>query len=244
MPVNHPTIAAKAKEITAGAKNEFDAVQQILTWVIDHLNYVLTPPDYGALYSFKTGKGNCQNYSHLAAALMRSVGIPARIVNGVTLKRPFSIKMGSRNMTLKMAEGRHSWIEVYFPDLGWVPFDPQQTQLFVSNRFIRVEVGLDNEETSQDGLIRWTQARGELVTPHFEETIESSFSVDNVELYAQKQEYGPSGQKTEAAAPNSSRSIKETQLFETIPIWKPGISKGCRFSRDPRPRAANGGKQF
>ncbi len=188
---NHPSIATKAKELAGGAKTEFDAVQRILTWVIDHMTYVLTPPEYGALYSFKTGKGNCQNYSHLSAALMRSVGIPVRIVNGVTLKRPYTIRMSDRNMTLKMAEGRHSWIEVYFSDLGWVPFDPQQTQLFVSNRFIRVEVGLDNEETSQDGLIRWNQLKGDLVTPHFEETIEASFDVDNVELIARKESYGP-----------------------------------------------------
>jgi len=191
VPATHPDIVATARKITAGSRSEFDAVQHILTWVIDHLNYVLVPKDYGALYSFKTGRGNCQNYSHLSAALMRAVGIPVRIVNGVTLKRPYTIKMGNRNMTLKMAQGRHSWIEVFFPDLGWVPFDPQQTQLFVSNRFIRVEVGLDNEETSQDGLIRWTQVKGELVTPHFEETIEAAFVADQVDLRAQKQNYGP-----------------------------------------------------
>lgn len=192
VPVTDPAIIAKAKELTAGSKTEFDAVQRILSWVIDHMNYVLTPQDYGAMYSFKTGKGNCQNYSHLSAALMRAVGIPARIVNGITLKQPYAIKMKNGSMTLKMAEGRHSWIEVYFPDLGWVPFDPQQTQLFVSNRFIRVEVGLDNEETSQDGLIRWTQVRSELASPQFEETIESSFLGDTVDLSAQKQTYGPS----------------------------------------------------
>ncbi|MCU0643855.1 MAG: transglutaminase domain-containing protein [bacterium] len=192
VPVTDPAIIAKAKELTAGSKTEFDAVQRILSWVIDHMNYVLTPQDYGAMYSFKSGKGNCQNYSHLSAALMRAVGIPARIVNGITLKQPYTIRMKNGNMTLKMAEGRHSWIEVYFPDLGWVPFDPQQTQLFVSNRFIRVEVGLDNEETSQDGLIRWTQVRAELASPQFEETIESSFLGDTIDLSAQKQTYGPS----------------------------------------------------
>lgn len=191
VPMNNPSIVAKARELTAGAKTEFDAVQRILTWVIDHTNYVLTPPEYGALYSFQTGKGNCQNYSHLSAALMRAVGIPARIVNGITLKQPYTIKMGNRSMILKMAEGRHSWIEVYFPDLGWVPFDPQQTQLFVSNRFIRVEMGMDNEETSQDGLIRWTQVRGDLVTPHFEEAIDASFTSDNVQLMAKQENYGP-----------------------------------------------------
>lgn len=191
VPANHPNIVAKAREITVGAKTEFDAVQRILTWVIDHMTYVLMPPEYGAWYSFNTGKGNCQNYSHLAAAMMRAVGIPVRIVNGITLKQPYTVNMGNQSMTLKMAEGRHSWIEVYFPDLGWIPFDPQQTQLFVSNRFIRVEAGMDNEETSQDGLIRWTQARGDLITPRFEETIEASFTADNVQLLAKKESYGP-----------------------------------------------------
>ncbi|MBN2008236.1 transglutaminase domain-containing protein [candidate division KSB1 bacterium] len=191
VPSTDPQIVAKAKELTTGASTEFDAVQRILTWVIDHMHYVLTPESYEAMYSFNTGKGNCQNYSHLSSALMRAVGIPARIVNGVTLKRPYNMEVGDRTFTLKMAEGRHSWIEVWFSDLGWVPFDPQQTALFVSNRFIRVEVGLDNAETSQDGLIRWAQSKGALVQPEFEEVIDSKFSSDQVKLAAQIQPYGP-----------------------------------------------------
>ena len=186
-------IRAKARELTTSAKTEFDAVQKILTWVVDHMHYVLTPQSYDATYSFRSGKGNCQNYSHLAAALMRAVGIPARIVNGITLKQPYDIKMGSTILTLKMAQGRHSWIEVYFPDLDWVPFDPQQTELFVSNRFIRLEVGLDNNETSQDGLIRWTQTKGTSGRPRFEESIDAGFVTDRVNLSAQKMNYGPRG---------------------------------------------------
>ncbi|MBD3287580.1 hypothetical protein GF337_02150 [candidate division KSB1 bacterium] len=191
VPASDPQIVAKAKELTAGAKTEFDAVQRILAWVIDHMHYVLTPQDYGAMYSFRSGKGNCQNYSHLSSALMRAVGIPSRVVNGVTLKKPYNVTMGNRILTLKMAEGRHSWIEVYFEDLGWVPFDPQQTALFVSNRFIRIEAGLDNNETTQDGLIRWTQSEGALATPKFEEVIEASYPQDQVALNARKQKYGP-----------------------------------------------------
>jgi transglutaminase-like putative cysteine protease len=184
-------IRAKARELTASASTEFDAVQKILTWVVDHMHYVLTPPNYDATYSFGSGKGNCQNYSHLAAALMRAVGIPVRIVNGITLKKPYDIDMGKSILTMKMAQGRHSWIEVYFPDLGWVPFDPAGTELFVSNRFIRVEVGLDNNEADQDGLVRWTYAKGTSGRPQFAESITAGLSNDRVNLSGLKAEYGP-----------------------------------------------------
>ncbi|MDZ7290197.1 MAG: transglutaminase domain-containing protein [candidate division KSB1 bacterium] len=191
VPADDPRIRAKAAELTRGVKTEFDAVQRILSWVIDHTTYVLTPPKYDAMYTFETGKGNCQNYSHLAAALMRAVGIPVRIVNGVTLKRSYDAKTEYGKLTFGMAQGRHSWIDVYFPDLGWVPFDPQQSQLFTSNRYIRIEAGLDNNETSQDGLIRWIAMQGATGQPEFEEIIDSDFPEDQVNITASRQKYGP-----------------------------------------------------
>ncbi len=186
-----PQIRERAKYITQNADTEFDAVQKILTWIIDNMRYVTPPEQYDALYSFNSGKGNCQNYSHLAAALMRAVNIPVRIVNGITLKRPFTVNMDSGDYTFKMGQGRHSWIEVYFPDLGWVPFDPQQTELFVSNRFIRIEVGIDNQETVNDGLIRWVRSPGGKARPSFQEIIEADFVTDNIQLACIKQDYGP-----------------------------------------------------
>ncbi|MCI0694529.1 transglutaminase domain-containing protein [candidate division KSB1 bacterium] len=191
VPADDPRIRNKAVELTRGVKTEFDAVQRILSWVIDHTTYVLTPRKYDAMHTFETGKGNCQNYSHLAAALMRAAGIPVRIVNGVTLKRSYDAKTEYGKLTFGMAQGRHSWIDVYFPDLGWVPFDPQQSQLFTSNRYIRIEAGLDNNETSQDGLIRWVAAQGASSQPQFEEVIDSDFAEDEVNILASRQKYGP-----------------------------------------------------
>ncbi len=188
---NDPQIRSKANELVRGATTQYDAVQRILAWVVDHMRYVLNPPSYDALYSYRTGKGNCQNFSHLTAALLRSVGIPARIVNGVTLKRPYEIETPQGTLIMKIAQGRHSWIEVYFEDLGWVPFDPQQTQLFVSNRFIRIEVGIDNQETIQDGLMRWSMSGMGSGQPQFEEGIEAEFAQDQVAIRGEKQSYGP-----------------------------------------------------
>ncbi|MBN2201195.1 hypothetical protein JW777_04510, partial [bacterium] len=186
-----PGIQSRAVELVRGVTTEFDAVQRILTWVVDHMRYVTPPQQYDALYSFASGKGNCQNYSHLAAALMRAAGIPVRIVNGVTLKQPYTVKTPEGEFAFRLGQGRHSWIEVFFPDLGWVPFDPQQTELFVSNRFIRAEVGLDNRETVNDGLVRWTQSGDRGGQPVFEEGIEGEFVSDQVSLNMEKQAYGP-----------------------------------------------------
>lgn len=189
--IDNEKIRAMALKLTKNASTQFDAVQKILIWLVDHMHYVLTPKSYDAVYSMKTGKGNCQNYSHLSAALMRCVGLPVRIINGVTSKEPYDIDMGNGMLTMKMAQGRHSWIEVWFPDLGWMPFDPQNSQMFVSNRFIRVEAGLDNNETSQDGLIRWTYSKGQDGTPEFKENIAVSFVRDKIRLAAKKTNYGP-----------------------------------------------------
>lgn len=191
VPAEHPQILRRARQLTSSATTQFDAVQQILSWIVDRMTYVQRPRSYDALYSLRTGRGNCQNYSHLAATLMRSVGIPVRIVNGVTLKQPYNVKIKGGTLTMRMAQGRHSWIEVYFPDLGWVPFDPQQTQLFVSNRFIRVEIGLDNHETVGDGTVRWTQSRRKSGMPTYREAIAANFISDDVDLVAEKQAYGP-----------------------------------------------------
>ena len=219
VPTDDPVIAGKARELTKTSKSQFDAVQKILSYIIDHVDYVLTPPDYGARYTIDTGRGNCQNFSHLAAALLRSVDIPVRIVNGVTFKEPYDIRVGNQTLSLNMAQGRHSWIEVYFPDLGWMPFDPQQSELFVSNRFLRVEVGVDNEETVNDGLVKWTRQKGSTEVLSFDELIEADFTEDNISITGSKLEFGPRGLLLQPAVtsefvPVKKPAVKEVQKFD------------------------------
>jgi hypothetical protein len=187
----NPRIRELAAKLTSEVKTEFDAVQQIISWVVDNVHYINPPAQYDALYSLESGKGNCQNFSHLSAALLRALGIPVRIVNGVTLNQPFDVTWQKGVLTFKMGQGRHSWIEVWFPDQGWVPCDPQNTQLFVSNRFLRIEVGLDNNETKNDGLLRWAQSRDAKSKPKLQETIGADFSSDLVKITGDRETYGP-----------------------------------------------------
>jgi len=185
-----PRIKKMAVSLTQGVTTEFDAVQRIVSWVVDNVKYVSPPPQYDALYTLESGQGNCQNFSHLSAALLRAIGIPTRIVNGVTLNKPLDVKWEKGVLTFKMGQGRHSWIESWFPDLGWIPFDAQSSVLFVSNRFLRIEIGTDNGETKNDGLVRWVQIKGS-AQPTLQEYINAEFKADKVEVGGKRENYGP-----------------------------------------------------
>ena len=186
-----PAIRSLALKLTKDVKTQFDAVQKAVSWVVDHVRYVNPPEQYDAIYSLQTGKGNCQNYSHLTAAILRSVGVPVRIVNGVTMNQPFDVAWEKGTLTFKMGQGRHSWVEIWFPDQGWVPYDPQNMQFFISSRFVRIEVGIDNNETKNDGLVRWVQSVDASAKPKLQEIIGARFLADSAKVTAMRQNYGP-----------------------------------------------------
>lgn len=143
-----PRIQELAARLTAGQTTRYGAVNAILNHVADAIVYQFSPPRYDALYGLETGKGNCQNYAHLALALLRASGIPSRLVAGVTLKNKWKVPLDRRGSSLMqgIGEGRHAWIEVYFPDLGWLPCDPQQSRFFTSTRHIKFGHGLDADD--------------------------------------------------------------------------------------------------
>ena len=64
-----PRIRELAAQLTAEVKTEFDAVQRVIAWVVDHVHYINPPLQYDALYAFTSGKGNCQNFSHLLSLI-------------------------------------------------------------------------------------------------------------------------------------------------------------------------------
>lgn len=179
-------------ELVKGAKTEGEAVTRVMHWIVDHLHYTLEPAGYDALTTKREGKGNCQNYSHLSMALLRAAGIPARLVRGRTLGKSWEVDEdnGKRRWTAKWGEGRHAWLEVYYPDQGWLMYDSQAYHQFVSTRFIRIEVGPDNKAVHTDGLILWAtrgSARPKILDVH----VETDFTQDKDVVKTQKSESTP-----------------------------------------------------
>ena len=123
-----------AINLTNDKDNRYDKVLAIENYFTDNsFTYestnVLFPAksqDYVDQFLFDTKSGYCNNFSTSMIVLLRSAGIPARWVKGYT--------EGTLDNTLASAEGEdvytitndnaHSWVEVYFPEYGWIPFEP------------------------------------------------------------------------------------------------------------------------
>ncbi|WP_236021821.1 transglutaminase family protein [Geomesophilobacter sediminis] len=171
-----PEMAATARSLTARATNEFEAVNAVLNYVADKVKYTYNPKSYDALYTLKTGSGNCQNYAHLSMALLRSVGIPARIVGGISLKEPWKVPLDKgSSLVQSMGQGGHAWMEIYFPDLGWLSYDPQQSKQFTSTRHVKQTHGLDSHDINDS----WSASP---YLPQYSESVDAKFLDDQIAL--------------------------------------------------------------
>ncbi len=85
----------------------------------------------------KLRKGVCQDFAHLMIACLRNMGLPARYVSGYieTMPPPGKEKLVG-------SDASHAWVAVYFPEIGWVEFDPTNN-LLPSHNHITVAFGRD-----------------------------------------------------------------------------------------------------
>ncbi|MFS0784441.1 transglutaminase domain-containing protein [Bacillus sp. 1P06AnD] len=133
-----------AKEITKDRKNRYDKVKAIEQYFdrpefkYDRKNipYPKAGQDFVDQFLFDTKKGYCDHFSTSMAVMLRSIGIEARWVKGYTPGEMVKNE-GGRSTYQVTNNNAHSWVEVYFPYYGWVPFEPTKgfsdTTRFVYN---------------------------------------------------------------------------------------------------------------
>ncbi len=88
------------------------------------------------------GGGVCQDYAHLAVALCRSIGIPARYVSGYLFSS--NDRTGSIDGDLVRVQ-THAWFEAAVPGWGWLPLDPTN-QLAVGRQHVKIGHGRDYDD--------------------------------------------------------------------------------------------------
>jgi len=126
-------VAALAREAVADAGSDADRALALETLLRRTGHYTDTPPALDAadpvspLEHFLLGgrAGHCEYFASAMVVMARSVGLPARLVNGFAGGRENPIG-GFLELT---GSDAHAWVEIHFARAGWVGFDPTPPDL-------------------------------------------------------------------------------------------------------------------
>ncbi len=116
-------IESSSIEIQTVANNKFprnsfiEILNQTIFWVNDYVEYASNEEfqkyyllQKSAIDTLLSKKGVCDEFTNLAAAILRAKNIPTRIIIGPTFDG--------------QEWGNHAWLEVYHEKHGWIPSDP------------------------------------------------------------------------------------------------------------------------
>lgn len=115
-----------AQELTADLSNPYDkaiVVRDYLRNTITYNDQIPAPPDDVEPVDyilFVSQEGYCNYYAAAMALMLRSQGIPTRLMMGYA-QGEF---VADANAYRVRANNAHTWVEVYFPSYGWIEFEP------------------------------------------------------------------------------------------------------------------------
>src|SRR5438128_6542731 len=136
----------------AGATRPYDQATAIENYLRDRRNftYTLTPPktpegrDPIEYFLFESKKGYCEYFATAMGDMLRSLGIPVRLVSGYG---PGQQDQNLHNFVVR-GEDAHTWVEAYFPapspdqqPYGWIPFEPTADDLGYYTTILRGQTG-------------------------------------------------------------------------------------------------------
>ena len=125
LPAVDPRVPRLAAQITASAHNHYDKAAALEQYLRTRLGYTLdlprtSPKDPIANFLFDRKQGHCEYFASSMAVMLRTLGIPSRVVNGFRSDE-FNDLTGNYVVRAKDA---HAWVEAYVPGYGWQTFDP------------------------------------------------------------------------------------------------------------------------
>jgi hypothetical protein len=138
-----PRTRRLAEAIAAGLESPYDQAATVTAWLRRNIAYnrITDPPPQGRdpvdwlLFDYRIGF--CNYFATSEVVMLRSLGIPARLVAGYASGRLDE----SSGVYQVRAGDAHAWVEVFFPDYGWIEFEPTPEQ----PELVRPEAAEENE---------------------------------------------------------------------------------------------------
>ncbi len=140
LPEDTPSgVANLAWELTSDAETPYEMAVAIRDY-LRTLEYALdvTAPPHGAdaveYFLFELEKGYCTHFASAMTVMLRARGVPSRFVAGYVAEglmddsddsateHPVNGSHGQHRSFF--ANNSHAWCEVFFPEYGWIPFEP------------------------------------------------------------------------------------------------------------------------
>ena len=125
LPALHPRIVTLSRRLTEGLRDEGGKARVLERFLRENYAYTLEDLPVGgndplADFLFEVRRGNCEYFASALAIMLRSLRIPARVVNGYLGGEwnPYG------EYYLIRQSNAHSWVEAYLPNQGWVTLDP------------------------------------------------------------------------------------------------------------------------
>ena len=114
---------ALARRLATGAATPYDAVHRIELYLRANFKYQQDVPNRTyplPAFLSEDRAGYCQQFSGTMALMLRMLGIPSRVATGFAP----GARDPEQNNYLVNDTDAHNWVEVYFPAIGWVTFEP------------------------------------------------------------------------------------------------------------------------
>jgi transglutaminase-like putative cysteine protease len=150
-------VVAEARA-AVGAAHPHEAGPLICRFVSDHMEYLSgsTNVKTNAMQAWTTGKGVCQDISHVTIGLLRALGLPARYVSGYLHPTP------DAGIGQPATGESHAWVEWW--DGGWNAFDPTNS-VEIGTRHVTLGRGRDYSDVPPfKGLFSGSKSEGHTVT--------------------------------------------------------------------------------
>lgn len=140
----HPELAAYASASFRPGRNLMEAATDLTRRIFAEFTFDSAATTVGTpvLDVLHHRHGVCQDFAHLQIACLRSLGLAARYVSGYLVTRP-----PPGRARLVGADNSHAWLSVFFPDFGWIDFDPTNG-LLPSQEHITVGWARDYDDVS------------------------------------------------------------------------------------------------
>lgn len=125
LPMLDARIPELAHTIVRGLDNDADRTVAVARYLRRTYGYTLELPSHEvadplANFLFTRRKGHCEYFASAMAVMLRTLGIPSRLVTG--------FQSGIFNPLTELyvirASDAHSWVEAWLPGRGWITFDP------------------------------------------------------------------------------------------------------------------------